>query len=303
MPTQILKVNEDHANERLDVFLTQHLPDVPSRTFIKKLIETGQVKVNQTLVKAHYKVAVGDEVVVNFSLSEVPDSSVKPEAIDLDIFYEDDYLIVINKPVGLLVHPASGQYSGTLVNALLYHSRKLSDVNSQLRPGIVHRLDRETSGLIVVAKDNKTHVQLAEQFEERLVHKRYAALVEGSIEFDEGKIDVPLGRHPRYREKKSVQFSKMAKDAVTIYRVIKRISKITLVALYPQTGRTHQLRVHMAYLGHPILGDDKYGKESSFPRLALHAQSLGFTHPKTGCFLEFTTLLPEAFQQALKEEK
>lgn len=294
MPSHTLNVYKEHDQKRLDVFLMENLRDLPSRTFAQKLIDEGRVTLNKKIVKAHHKVSPGDEIIATWEDDDF-ESDLEPEKIKLDIFFEDDQVLVINKPSGMLVHPATGRNSGTLVNALLYHCKKLSDVNSAARPGIVHRLDKETSGLILVAKDNKTHVKLANQFERRLINKRYVALVEGRVEFDEGLIEVPLGRHPKYHAKKAVQFDDSAKPAKTFYRVIERFKKGTKVALFPHTGRTHQLRVHMSYIGHPILGDDKYGKKFLFPRLALHAQSIGFFHPKTSAYLEFWSTLPPEF--------
>ncbi|MCK5012659.1 MAG: RluA family pseudouridine synthase [Candidatus Omnitrophica bacterium] len=295
MTTHALKVDEAHDHLRLDVFLTRVLCDVPSRTFVQKLIDFGHVRVNESAVKSHHKVATGDDVHVDIPEDFLTPRYIEPEDIPLDIFYEDDHLIVVNKPRGMVVHPAQGCYTGTLVNALLHHSVKLSRINAETRPGIVHRLDKETSGLLLVAKDNITHTKLAKQFQRHQIKKRYMALVEGEIEFDEGVVDVPIGRHPRHREKKAVQFDDSAKDSKTFYRVIKRIKGVTLVALFPKTGRTHQLRVHMAYLRHPILGDDKYGKAKSFPRLALHAQSIGFCHPQTKKYLELSSRPPREF--------
>ncbi len=311
MQTYNLKVAPDNNQQRLDVFLTQSLPDISSRNFAQGLIEAGEVSVNgKPAVKSNYKVAAGDEITARVSDEEIGWEDIAPENIPLDILYEDDSLMVLNKPAGMMVHPASGCYSGTLVNAVLYHCQKLSDVNTSrfgrwphrgraMRPGIVHRLDRETSGLIVVAKNNKTHTNLAAQFEKRKVKKQYVALVEGLIEFDEGLINASLGRHPRHRDKKAVVLDTeaAAKSAKTFYFVHKRFKNVTLVTLYPMTGRTHQLRVHMAYLGHPILGDDKYGKKATFPRLALHAQALGFYHPVSHKFLEFSTTPPKEFLQ------
>lgn len=306
MSIHTLQVSEDFHHVRLDVFLTEHLERAPSRVFVQKLIGSGQVKVNGKAQKSNYKVSGGDEITVAFDLQPVRDD-IKPEKIALDIFYEDHWLLIVNKPVGMLVHPVRGQHSGTLVNALLYHCQNLSDLNlpheqddlldpALIRPGIVHRLDRETSGLLVVAKDNHTHVQIARQFEAHEVQKQYVALVRGRVEFQEGKIDAPLGRHPRQRDKKAIVYDATAKDAVTRYRVIERISKdVTLLSLFPQSGRTHQLRVHMAHIGHPILGDAKYGDSRSFGRLALHARALGFTHPGLKCFMTFMTPVPEEF--------
>jgi 23S rRNA pseudouridine1911/1915/1917 synthase len=299
MTTHTLKVNDEHDHTRVDVFITQALPDNPSRTFVQKLIEFGHVRVNETVVKANYKVSEGDDIHVEIPGRFLTPQYVQPEDIPLDIFYEDDYLIVVNKPVGMIVHPAQGCYTGTLVNALLHHSVQLSRVNEDMRPGIVHRLDKETSGLILIAKDNITHTKLAKQFQRHQIKKRYIALVEGEIEFDEGVIDSPIGRHPQHREKKAVRFDEQAKDSVTFYRVIKRAKGVTLTALFPKTGRTHQLRVHMSYLRHPILGDVTYGKKKNFPRMALHAQAIGFSHPQTKSYIEFFSRPPEEFLAAV----
>jgi len=279
----------------LDIFLAQHLPHVPSRTFVQKIISSGQVTINQRIVKAHYKLSMGDEIVVE-EFKILSRQRVKPEDIPLDIVYEDENLLLINKPPGLLVHPVnSTNTSGTLVNALLHHCRKLSNLKEEIRPGIVHRLDRETSGLVLVAKDNKTHAYLAKQFEEHQIYKRYLALVEGQVQFDEGLVEAGLGRDRRFYDRKRISFEEDAKDARTYYKVLKRYKRCTRVALSPQTGRTHQLRVHMAYLGHPILGDDKYGKRHSFLRLALHAQAIGFVHPRTKHYIEFSVKPPLEF--------
>jgi len=295
MPTYTLKVDEDNKDVRLDIFLTRNLPEISSRSFVQKIIDHQEVLVNTKKVKAHYKVSLGDEIKVSFS-DNLQGDHITPENIPLDIFYEDEDILVVNKPVGMLVHPGVGQHSGTLVNALMYHCQNLSDVSGTSRPGIVHRLDQETSGLMVTAKNNRTHVRLARQFERRRVKKCYVALVKGLVEFDEGVVDAPLGRHPRDRKKKAVVFHDDSRQAETIYSVLKRFKNTSLVALFPQTGRTHQLRVHMAHLGHPIMGDEKYGRHNSFSRLALHAQSLGFTHPTYESFIEFTCRVPAEFK-------
>ncbi len=293
---QVLKVAEEDSQKRLDVFLAQQLSEVGSRSFTKKLIEAGHVRLNKKVVKAHHKVVSGDEIVVEIPKDFLPPSDIEPQDIPLDIFYEDNYIVIVNKPSGMLVHPAAGIYKGTLVNALLFHGRKLSEGSAPMRQGIVHRLDQETSGLMVVAKDNLSHAYLAKQFAEHTVKKCYVALVDGKVEFDEGMVDAPLGRDKYHREKKAVLFEDDAKDALTIYRVRKRFDRATLVELWPKTGRTHQLRVHMAYLKHPILGDDKYGRnKNNFPRLALHAQVLGFRHPHTKRFVEFCQHPPKEF--------
>lgn len=295
MSTHTLHVALEGNKLRLDVYLAQNLPSASSRSFIKKLIDAKQIQVNTKIAKANQKLKEGDTIAVTIPEDFLVPDNIEPENIPLDIFYEDDCLIIIHKPAGMLVHPATGIYSGTLVNALLYHFQELSTINSEFRPGIVHRLDQETSGLMVVAKNNKIHLKLAKQFERHEVIKRYVALVEGRVEFDQGVIDAPIGRNPSQREKKAVLFDDAAKEAVTFYEVLRRHKGISLVALFPQTGRTHQLRVHMAHLGHPILGDEKYGKKSLFPRLALHAQSLGFTHPETKQYVEFCSIVPREF--------
>src|SRR3989338_5252836 len=302
MPVSIFKVDHDRAHTRLDVYLAQVLTGVPSRTFVQKLIEFGHVRVNEVNVKAHHKVSAGDDVYVEIPEDFLTPRHIKPENIPLDIFYEDEQLIVVNKPSAMMVHPAQGCYTGTLVNALLNYSVQLSRINAEMRPGIVHRLDRETSGLILVAKDNMTHARLAKQFQRREMRKTYIALVAGSVEFDEGAVNSPIGRHPRQKDKKAVQFDDGAKEAYTRYRVIRRSKGCTLVALFPTTGRTHQLRVHLSYLGHPILGDDKYGNKNSFSRLALHAQGIGLHHPQTKRYMEFFTKAPRGFLEYMDSQ-
>lgn len=295
MSSNYIKVDRENNNTRLDVFLTANLEDIPSRSYIKKLIESGNVKVNENIVKVHYKVATGDDICIDMPKGFLSERHIAPEDIQLDVFYEDEKLFVINKPCGMVVHPARGNYSGTLVNALLHHSVELSSVNTDIRPGIVHRLDKETSGLILVAKDNITHTKLAKQFQRHTIEKQYVALVEKEVEFDEGIIDVSLGRSLRNFDKRAVRYDDKSREAVTRYKVIKRYKGVTLVDLFPKTGRTHQLRVHMKYLGHPILGDDKYGDKNNFPRLALHAQSIGFKHPRTKDYVKFSSAIPKEF--------
>ncbi len=299
---QTLLVEEDFKDLRLDVFLANAIPEAPSRMFIKKMIEAGQVKVNGRLEKGKYKVAAGDKIEAEIDAGALAPQDIAAEKMDLDILYEDDDLAVINKPSGLSVHPASGNRGGTLVNGLIFHYQALSDINGAVRPGIVHRLDRDTSGLILIAKTNTAHARLGRQFEKHLVTKRYVALVQGRVQFDQGVINAPLERHHRFHDQRQVaEDEEGGKEAVTLYQVLKRFSRFTLVALYPQTGRTHQLRVHLKHLGHPILGDEKYGRRDSFPRLALHAQSIAFTHPITKAFIEFSCPLPPEFLKGDKE--
>ena len=301
MSTHVLKVAPEDEHLRLDVYLTKHLSQCPSRMFIKKLIEEGHVKIKTKIVKPHYKVTTGETIDVEIPKHLKENPELEAQAIPLDIFYEDDAILIINKPSGLMVHPATGQYTGTLVNALLHHADNLSDMNEDMRPGIVHRLDRDTSGLMIVAKDNMAHARLAKQFERHEIKKQYVALVEGEVAFDEGEIDEPIGRHVRHRDKKTVSYDEGAKDSVTRYKVIKRYKGVTLIRLFPRTGRTHQLRVHMAHLKHPILGDEKYGHKNSFPRLALHAQSIGFKHPTTKEWIEFSAPAPKDFYEKVRE--
>jgi len=290
-----LTVDEEYNGVRLDVFLTKTLTDAPSRTFIKKLIDDGTVFVNDKKVKSHHKFVTGEKIFVQFDAKTLEPADILPEDVALDIFYEDKYLLVINKPVGILVHPTSSRYTNTLVNALLNYCDTLSDINTRIRPGIIHRLDQDTSGLIVVAKDNRTHGMIAKQFAQHKVRKKYLALVEGDVQFDEGVIDEPLGRSTFHHDQRGVDYTDLGKESITMYRVKKRLKKFTFLALYPKTGRTHQLRVHMAHLGHPILGDEKYGRKATFPRLALHAQSIGFLHPANKKFIEFSSKTPQEF--------
>ncbi|HQL40734.1 MAG TPA: RluA family pseudouridine synthase [Candidatus Omnitrophota bacterium] len=293
MPTYTFCIAPEDAHKRLDVFLAKAIPLCPSRAFVQHLIKSGSVSINGIPRKNNYKLIAGETVDV--SVQDKISFDVKPENIPLDVFYEDSVLIVINKPSGMTVHPGAGCGSGTLVNALLCHCKKLSNVNDDMtRPGIVHRLDKETSGLMVAVKSNRAHVDLAHQFEGRIVKKCYVALVEGCVEFDEGVIDAPLGPDPLHRQKRSV-LAREPKEAQTFYRVLKRFSKASLVLLMPRTGRMHQLRVHMAHLGHPFLGDEKYGKKNSFSRLALHAKALAFFHPQTKAWVEFSSPTPSEF--------
>lgn len=290
-------VQEEFKDLRLDVYLANCLPEVPSRMFIKKMIEAGQVTVNGRQEKTKYKVTAGDFIEADINEADFAPKDILAEKMELDILYEDDDLAVINKPEGLTVHPASGSQSGTLVNGLMYRYKELSDINGAVRPGIVHRLDRDTSGLILIAKTNVAHARLGRQFEKHTIIKRYVARVQGKVQFDQGMIDVPLEQHKKYHDQRQVAKEGTGKEATTVYQVLKRYPHSTLVALYPQTGRTHQLRVHMKHLGHPILGDEKYGQKISFPRLALHAQSIAFIHPITKAYVEFSCPTPPEFMR------
>ncbi|MFH0771874.1 MAG: RluA family pseudouridine synthase [Candidatus Omnitrophota bacterium] len=296
MEKRAFKVGQIDKPVRIDVYLVDILGEGISRSHIKRLIDNGNVSVNGERVKAHHNVKLGH--VIEVALEELAAFGLEAEDISLDIIYEDEDIIVLNKPPFMAVHPGAGIHSGTLVNALLHHCGNLSTVNDS-RPGIVHRLDKDTSGVMVVAKNNAGHTELARQFKERRVKKRYVALVSGIMELDEGIIDLPIGRHPTHREKMAVRHDS-EKNAITEYKVIRRFGNFTAVSLNLKTGRTHQIRVHMAHIGHPLLGDSKYGgKGGKFPRQALHSCYLNFTHPRTGENMEFTAKLPADMKEAV----
>jgi len=289
-----LQVLPEDSGLRLDQYIIKNLETVLSRSRVQSLIKTHQVLINQRPTKAHYKVKQNDAVVIN--IPPVSPPTVTPEKIPLEIVFEDDDLLVVNKPTGMVTHPAVGNYEHTLVNALLGYGCQLSAINGSLRPGIVHRLDKDTSGLLVVAKNDFAHQKLTKQFSKHSVIRKYIALVKGRVAYDQGVIDYPLGRDTQNRQKFAVSFLKNSKEAVTRYSVLARYNATTLLELTPETGRTHQLRVHLRFLGHPILGDPKYGSAASFNRLALHATTLGFVHPRTGKLVDFQSEPPECFR-------
>ncbi|MFA4993195.1 MAG: RluA family pseudouridine synthase [Candidatus Omnitrophota bacterium] len=292
----------EQAKMRLDLLLAEYALANNlglSRTNIQKLIAAGNVFLNSIPInKPNHKVKTAEEV--RLMLPEKENSQILPEQISLDVVYEDDDLAVINKQPGLVVHPAPGNREHTLVNALLDRFKQLSDINKN-RPGIVHRLDKETSGLLVIAKNNASHLKLAKQFAEHSIERKYIAIVSGKVEFDEDVIEAPIGRHPLKRQDMSVSFLENTRYAKTHYRTLKRGNNFSFLELRPFTGRTHQLRVHLAFLGHPILGDVKYGKNNIFSRMALHAQEIGFIHPSTGKFLHFSSVIPQEFQEFIKK--
>ncbi len=296
MQEYVVKVSDIEEGMRLDLLLSTFFKKENlglSRTSIQELILKNKISVNGSSdIKPHYKVKAADKIKV--SLEDKIKTSLQPEDIPLEVVYEDKDLAIINKPVGLVVHPAPGNREHTLVNALLLRFKDLSDINPQ-RPGIVHRLDKDTSGILVIAKNNSSHLKLAEQFADHSIKRKYVALVAGRMEFDENVIEAPIGRHVIKRENMTVDFSDKSRYAKTYYRTLKRFGDYSLLQLEPFTGRTHQLRVHLAFVGHPILGDKKYGKSNNFSRLALHAQSLGFIHPSSGKFVEFNSSLPQEF--------
>jgi 23S rRNA pseudouridine1911/1915/1917 synthase len=301
MPEYRLNALVSDLGKRLDVVLSDfaqaHRLGL-SRTHIQKLILEGNITVKAVNdLKPHYKIKADDEIMIR--IENKKPQAVRAENIPLEIIYEDGDVAVVNKPAGLVVHPAPGNYEHTLANALLYRFPALSDINP-LRPGIVHRLDKDTSGLLVVAKNNTAHLALAKQFARHSIKRNYVALVKGKVEFDENIIEMPIARHPRARKKMAVGFGENSKYARTYYRTLKRSDACSLLQLEPFTGRTHQLRVHLAFLGHPILGDTTYGKNNEFPRLALHANHLGFIHPSSGKFIEFSCEIPSEFMKVFK---
>jgi len=290
-------VDNDFIGIRLDVFLKYKYED-KSRSYFKNLLEQENIKVNGQIKKGKYKLKQGDNVSVE--IPEPIELNINPENIHIDIVYEDTDIIIVNKSQGMVVHPAPGNYSGTLVNALLYHCDDLSGINGVIRPGIVHRIDKDTSGLLVIAKNDIAHVKLAEQFKEHSITRTYYALVEGRIKNYSGVINKPLGRDAKERIKMAVVSN--GKRAVTHYKVIEIFKKNTLVQCNLETGRTHQIRVHMAYIGHPLVGDPVYGHKKQRFKLngqVLHAKTIGFIHPTTGKYVEFDSELPMYFKKII----
>ncbi len=296
--TKLNAVCENGEMPRADVFAAK-LADV-TRSRAAGLIAEGLVLVNGTPAAKNTRLKAGDRVEV--TLPDPVNCTAEPENIPLDIVYEDDCLLVVNKPKGMVVHPAAGNYGGTLVNALLYRcGSSLSGINGVLRPGIVHRIDKNTSGLLMVAKNDKAHLALAEQIKEHSFTRQYRAVVYGALPQDEGVINAPIGRHPVKRKQMAVTAG--GRNAVTHYRVVERLNGFTHTALTLETGRTHQIRVHMAYIGHPVAGDDVYGPKKVITELhgqCLHAEKIGFVHPETGRYMEFSSPLPEYFEKFLE---
>lgn len=298
MEEKLLKVSQENKNIRIDKWLVEQTDLTRSR--IQSLIKSKEVLVNGKAVKANYKLAEDDEVKI--TISDDKDLDVEAENIPLDIVYEDNDVIVINKPRGMVVHPAPGNLKGTLVNALLYHCNDLSGINGVLRPGIVHRIDKDTSGLIIVAKNDKAHLSLSEQLQKKEVSRKYYALVHGVIEHDNGSIDAPIGRDVNDRKKMAVTATN-SKNAITHFKVIKRFKDYTLVECSLETGRTHQIRVHMAYINHPIVGDETYAyrKTMKVGGQLLHAYQLKFTHPITNKQVVVEADMPDVFKNVLEE--
>lgn len=295
--TYIIQPEEEGA--RVDKLAAGKLEDM-SRARIQKLIAEGRVLLNGETCKANTRVAAG--ATLEILIPEIRDIEVAPENIPLDILYEDQDVLVLNKPQGMVVHPAPGNYSGTLVNALLFHCDDLSGINGEKRPGIVHRLDKDTSGVLVVAKNDLAHQHLAAQLKDRSMLRTYLAIVHGNVVEDQGVVEAPIGRHPIHRKKMAV-VDRNAKEALTEYSVVERFGGFTLVSARLHTGRTHQIRVHLAYIKHPVLGDPVYGpKQNPFGLTGqlLHAYRLCFRHPRTGKTMEFEAPLPEQFREVLR---
>ncbi len=301
MDKYIFTVPPENAGERLDKFLSDSL-DGQTRSAVQKIIDEGGACVNSKTAVKNYKCKTGD--VIEIIIPEPKELEVSAEDIPLDIVYEDNDLIVVNKPKGMVVHPASGNYSSTLVNALLHHcGDSLSGINGVIRPGIVHRIDKNTSGLLVVAKNDLAHVGLAEQIKNHSFTRAYEAVVYGNIKEENGTVNQPIGRSPKDRKKMAVVL-KNSKNATTHYEVIKRYNGFTHIRCTLETGRTHQIRVHMAHIGHPVAGDDIYGPKKVIRELkgqCLHAKQIGFVHPRTGKYMEFESELPEYFTDFLNK--
>lgn len=280
---------------RIDKFIADNADGI-SRSYAQKLITDGLVTVNGKNIKSNYKTSIGDKIEI--SVPEPVKLDVKAEDIDLDIVYEDDFLLVVNKPQGMVVHPAAGNYTNTLVNALLNHcGDSLSEINGVIRPGIVHRIDKDTSGLLLVAKNNEAHISLSQQIKEHSLTRKYIAIVHGNIKEDSGTIDKPIGRNPNDRKKMCIT-DKNSRNAITHFKVLERFGIYTFLELKLETGRTHQIRVHMASMGHPVLGDKTYGIKKEKYNLKgqlLHAKVIGFIHPKSGEYMEFETEIPQRF--------
>ena len=294
-------VEDEQKGERIDTVVSLYDADI-TRSAAQKLIANGDVVVNDEAVSKNYKCKSGD--IIKVTIPEPVLLDIKPENIPLDIVYEDDDLLVVNKPKGMVVHPAPGNADGTLVNALMFHcSDSLSGINGVIRPGIVHRIDKDTSGLLIVAKNDAAHLHLAEQIKEHSFTRRYRAVVHGNIKDDEGTVDAPIGRNPKDRKKMAVT-TENSRNAVTHYKVLERFGSFTYIECQLETGRTHQIRVHMAYKGHPVAGDPVYGPRNTPTEMngqCLHAGLIGFIHPRTGEYLQFEAPLPDYFEKFLRK--
>ena len=295
----IKNVEPEYNGQRIDKFLSETLPEY-SRSFIQKVVKDGGVLVDEKCVKSNYKLSAGQ--ILKLNVPELVEPDIIPEDIALDILYEDDDIIVVNKPKGMVVHPAAGHYTGTLVNALMYHCRdNLSGINGVTRPGIVHRIDMNTTGVLVACKNDAAHIFLSEQLAVHSITRKYNAIVHNSFKDNSGTVDAPIGRHQIDRKKMAIDY-KNGRNAVTHYSVISNYGKYAHIECQLETGRTHQIRVHMSSIGHPLLGDDVYGSGKSPYKLegqTLHARVLGFVHPSTGKYMEFEAPLPDYFKEII----
>lgn len=300
MKMESFEVEAEQEGERLDKFLSIIYPEF-SRAFFQKLIKSKQVSVNETPQKASYCVKIDD--IVTVAIPDAVETTIEPENIPLDILYEDDDVLIVNKPKGMVVHPSAGHYSGTLVNAIMYHCKDtLSGINGEIRPGIVHRIDMDTTGSLIVCKNDEAHVNIAQQIKEHSVNRIYVGIVCGNVKEDSGTVEGAIGRHPIERKKMAIN-EKTGKPAITHYKVLERFKNYTYMQFKLETGRTHQIRVHMASIGHPLLGDTLYSSgRLPFKHLqgqCLHAKTIGFIHPKTGEYMEYSAPLPEYFEKLL----
>ena len=297
-------VQENLSGMRLDKFLTEIYPE-QTRSFLQKLVKSGEIKVNgKSVTKAGFVVECGDQVYASIPAPQAVE--IEAENIPLDILYEDADVLIVNKPKGMVVHPSAGHYSGTLVNAIMYHcADSLSGINGEIRPGILHRIDMDTTGALIICKNDAAHVDIAEQIKEHTVTRRYRGIVCGIVKEDEGTIEGAIGRHPTQRKKMAIN-EKNGKPAITHYKVLQRFAKYTYMEFCLETGRTHQIRVHMASIGHPLLGDELYGNPKNLAMKGLqgqtlHAMVIGFVHPSTHEYMEFEAPLPEYFQKLLQK--
>lgn len=296
----VMEITPEMEGERIDKCISNYLESL-SRSYIQKIIKDGKAYVNDAVVKANYKVKVDDKV--QFEIPDCEEPDIPPQDIPLDILYEDKDILIVNKPKDMVVHPAPGHYEGTLVNAIMFHCKdKLSGINGVLRPGIVHRIDKDTTGSIIICKNDEAHRKIAQQLKEHSITRKYRAIVYGRIMEEEGTVNAPIGRHPTDRKKMAIN-EKNGKPAVTHYKVLERFDKYTYIECQLETGRTHQIRVHMTSIGHPLLGDEVYGNAKCPFKLegqTLHAMTIGFIHPTTGEYVEYEAPLPEYFEHLLQ---
>mgnify|MGYP004531565811 FL=1 len=296
----VFEITPEMEGERIDKCISNYVETL-SRSYIQKIIKEGKAYINDAPVKSNYKVRVDDKV--QFTIPDCEEPDIPPQDIPLDIIYEDKDVLIVNKPKNMVVHPAPGHYEGTLVNAIMYHCHNdLSGINGVLRPGIVHRIDKDTTGSLIICKNDEAHRKIAEQLKEHSITRKYRAIVYGRISNDEGVVDAPIGRHPTDRKKMAIN-ERNGKTAITHYKVLERFEKYTYIECQLETGRTHQIRVHMTSIGHPLLGDEVYGNAKCPFKLegqTLHAMTIGFIHPSTNQYVEYEAPLPEYFERLLQ---